>query len=122
MTDVVYDLKDQLRTVEEGLLDGETVYAVYDGKGAGTGFVGLTDLRVILQDESYVGGRIALTSVPYSRIFSVSLVANRSVFGRWVEAATLAITTSEDTFEVEMRGADKARHAHDLVLHFITHR
>ncbi len=120
MTDVVYDLKDQLRIVETGLLEGETVYAVYDGKGAGTGFIGLTDLRVILQDESYVGGQIALTSVPYSRICSVSLLANKSMFGRWVEAATLAIRTGEDSFEVQMRGADKAKHAHDLILHFIT--
>jgi hypothetical protein len=120
MTDVAFDLKDQLKTVEEGLLDGETLYAVYDGKGAGTGFIGLTDLRVVLQDESYVGGKIALTSLPYNRIYAVALVANKSVFGRWVEAATLAITSSDATYEIEMRGHDKARHAHDLILHFIT--
>ncbi len=120
MNDVAYDLKDQLRTVEEGLLEGESLYAVYDGKGAGTGFIGLTDLRVILQDESYVGGNIALTSLPYRRIFSVSLVSNRSVFGRWVEASTLAVAAGDVTYEIEMRGHDKARHAHDLILHFIT--
>jgi len=120
MSDVVFDLKDQLQTVQDGLLEGETAYAVYDGKGAGTGFIGLTDLRVVLQDESYVGGKLALTSLPYDRINAVSLVSNRSVFGRWAEAATLAITTMDTTYEVELRGADKAKHAHDLILHFIT--
>ena len=120
MTDVAFDLKAQLKTVEEGLLDGESLYAVYDGKGVGTGFIGITDLRIILQDESYVGGKIALTSLPYARINAVSLLSNTSMFGRWVEASTLAITSSEATYEVEMRGHDKAKHAHDLILHFIT--
>ena len=120
MTDVVYDLKDQLEIVQEGLLEGETVYAVYDGKGAGTGFIAMTDRRVILQDNSYVGGKVALTSLPYSRINSVSLVSNASVFGRWAEASTVAITSVDSTFEIEMRGADKARHTHDVIVYFAT--
>jgi len=122
MSEVAYDIKEQLEAVEEGLLDGESLYAVYDSKGAGTGFVGISDLRVVIQDESYVGGKIALTSLPYARVSAVSLVSNKSVFGRWVEASTLAITSGETIYEVEMRGHDKARHAHDLILYFITRR
>lgn len=37
-----FDRVDQLTKVREGLLPGEEVYAVYDGKGIGTGFIGLT--------------------------------------------------------------------------------
>lgn len=118
MSDIQYDLEDQLEAVRSGLLEGEELYAVYDGKGAGTGFVGLTSLRVVLQDESYVGGKVALTSVPYRHVHAVSLVANRSFLGGYVEAATVAISVPGHTYEVELRGHDKARHVHDVVLHF----
>ena len=52
-----YDKKEQLATVQAGLLPDEQVFAVYDGKDVGTGFIGLTDKRVILQDNSFAGGR-----------------------------------------------------------------
>ncbi len=90
--------------------------AVYDAKDAGTGFIGLTDLRVVLQDESYVGGRVALTSIPYGGVHAVSLVANKSFLGGYVEAATVSIGISGHTYEVELRGHDKARHVHDVIL------
>lgn len=118
VSDVEFDLQDQLDAVRETLLEGEQLYAVYDGKGRGTGFLGLTDVRVVLQDESYVGGNIALTSIPYKHVQSVSMVSNRSFLGGFVEASTLAIATSGHTYEVELRGHDKAKHAHDLILHF----
>lgn len=118
MADVVYDLKEQLAAVEAGLLTGEQVIAVYDGKGAGTGFIGLTDRRVVLQDESYVGGRVALTSIPYSGIHAVSLVSNKSFLSAYVEAATVGITISGHTYEIELRGHEKARHVHDVILYY----
>ncbi len=118
MADIQHDIRDQLDTVQQGLLDGEEVYAVYDGKGTGTGFIGLTSLRVVLQDESYVGGQVALTSIPYSHVHAVSLVSNKSFLGGFVEASTVAITISGHVYEVELRGHDKARHVHDVILHF----
>ena len=33
-----HDKPEQLQTVQEGLLQGEQVMAVFDGKGSGTGF------------------------------------------------------------------------------------
>jgi hypothetical protein len=79
-----YDKPDQLERIKEGLLEGENVLAVYDCIGAGTGFVGLTDLRVILQDNSFVGKKVALTSVPYSRVQAVSFVSKKSMLGQVV--------------------------------------
>jgi hypothetical protein len=114
--DPVYDKKDQLQQVRDGLLEGETVYAVYDAVGAGTGFLGITDRRVILQDKSFVGKRFALTSVPYSRITSVSVVSDKSWGGAFFSTSSIAITTSQGIHEVEFRGSDKAHHAHNLVL------
>ena len=55
MTTIAHDKPEQLKQIQEGLLDGEQVQAVYDCTGAGTGFVGVTDRRVILQDKSFYG-------------------------------------------------------------------
>ena len=116
-----YDKNEQLATVQAGLLPDEQVFAVYDGKDVGTGFIGLTDKRVILQDNSFAGGRVAVTSLPYGRIMSVSYLSNASVFGRFTEEATIVIAVSGATYEVVLRGADKAKHTHDVIVHYITH-
>jgi hypothetical protein len=77
MTQIAYDKKEQLDQIASGLLEGETVIAVYDAVGAGTGFIGLTNRRVIVQDKSFVGKKVAITSIPYSKIASVSVVSNK---------------------------------------------
>lgn len=112
----VYDKRDQLQQVQDGLLDGEAVYAVYDAIGAGTGFIGITDRRVILQDKSFVGKKIAVTSIPYNRITSVSVVSDRTWTGSFFSTSTIALTTSHGTHEVDFRGNEKAHHAHNLIL------
>jgi Bacterial PH domain len=78
VTQIPHDRPDQLQQVQSGLMQGETLIAVYDAIGAGTGFIGLTSHRVILQDKSFVGKKIAITSLPYSRITSVSVISNKS--------------------------------------------
>jgi hypothetical protein len=113
---VVFDQQGQLDKIVAGLMQGEQVIAVYDAIGAGTGFIGLTNKRVVIQDNSYVGKKIALTSVPYSRIVSVSFVSNKSFAGRFFSSSTISIVTSSGAHEVEFRGDDKAKHVHDLVL------
>lgn len=75
MNQPIFDKQDQLDKIAANLMQGEELFAVYDGKGVGTGFVGLTDRRVIVQDNSFVGGKVALTSVPYSRVNAVSFVS-----------------------------------------------
>jgi hypothetical protein len=112
----VYDKRDQLQQVQDGLLDGEVVYAVYDAIGAGTGFVGITDRRVVLQDKSFVGKRFAITSIPYGRIVSVSVVSDRTWTGGFFSTSTIVISTSDGAHEVDFRGNDKAHHAHNLIL------
>jgi hypothetical protein len=119
--EVYYDKKDQLQIVQNNLLPDEQVFAVYDGKDVGTGFIGLTDKRVILQDNSFVGGRVAVTSVPYSKIIAVSYASNASMFGRFTEETVVAIHTSHATYEILLRGSDKAKHAHDVILHYVVY-
>lgn len=119
MTQIQFDKQDQLSKIQMGLMPGETLFAVYDGKGIGTGFIGLTDRRVIIQDNSFVGGKLALTSLPYKRIQSVSYVSDKSMFGKFVASSTVAISVGGTTYQVEFRGEEKARHAHDVILHYV---
>lgn len=119
--EIYFDKKDQLQIVQNSLLPDETVFAVYDGKDIGTGFIGLTDRRVILQDNSFAGGRVAVTSIPYGKITAVSYASNASVFGRFTEETTVAIHTSHGTYEVLLRGSEKAKHTHDVILHYVVH-
>ncbi|MBW8486777.1 PH domain-containing protein [Actinomadura parmotrematis] len=118
--DVPHDRSGQYKQIESGLLPGEQIIAVYDAVGTGTGFIGLTDRRVIVQDSSFVGKRVALTSVPYSKITSVSVVSDRSWTGGFFSSGTIAIHVGTQTYEMQFRGDEKTHHVHDVILHYIT--
>lgn len=114
--DADYDKAEQYERIKDGLLPGETMVAVYDCIGAGTGFVGLTDRRVVLQDNSFVGKKVALTSVPYSRVQAISFVSNKSLLGKLGSTSEVAILVGGEQHECEFRGHEKARRVHDAIL------
>jgi hypothetical protein len=118
MTQPVYDNKGQFQQIESGLLEGETIIAVYDAVGAGTGFLALTTRRVIIQDKSFVGKRVAITSIPYSKVSSVSVVSNKSWAGQFFSTGTIAIAVGTHMYEVEFRGSEKTHHVHNVILHY----
>jgi hypothetical protein len=119
----IYDKKEQLQKIDSGKLPGETIYAVFDMKGGGTGFLGITDKRIIIYDKSFMRKMKAIVSVPYSRIHKVAAEDESGLFtGRgFFSSSKMAITTASDAFEFEFRGADKAHIAHDLILEFMIH-
>ncbi len=119
-TTIPHDRADQLQRVELGLFRGEEIYALYDCTGAGTGFVGVTNLRVVLRDDPFVEGRSAVTSLPIRSIDAVSFVLDRSLFGRHLTSATIAITSGSTVREATFRGEDRARHVHDTILWLLT--
>ncbi|MDQ0863687.1 PH domain-containing protein [Arthrobacter globiformis] len=116
MSQIIHDRQDQLEQINAGLLQGETVYAVYDCIGVGTGFVGITNMRIILQDKSFVGNKLAIVSIPYKNIRSVSMLSNKSMLGRFASSSSIGIDTGGSVKEADFRGDDKAKHAHDLIL------
>ena len=118
MSEIVYDRKEQMKQIQSGLLEGEQIIAVYDAIGTGTGFIGLTNRRIIIQDQSYVGKRFAITSIPYSKVSSVSVVSNKSWAGQYFSTGTIAITVGTHIYEVEFRGSDKTHHVHNVILHY----
>jgi hypothetical protein len=122
VTQPVFDKQEQYDKIASGLLEGEQIHAVYDGIGVGTGFVGVTTSRVILQDNSFIGKKIALTSIPYHQIASVAFVSDKSMFGKFASSSSIAVAVSGgQTYEVEFRGEAKAKHVHDIVLWNMLH-
>lgn len=120
MSTIPHDRADQLEQIQSGLLDGEQIVAVYDAVGAGTGFIGLTNRRVIIQDKSFVGKKVAITSIPYGRITSVSVVSNKSWAGSFFSTGAIAVHVGPHTYEVEFRGGQKSHHVHNVILHYIS--
>jgi Bacterial PH domain len=117
---VPHDRPEQLQQIQSGLMQGEQIIAVYDAIGVGTGFLGLTDRRVIVQDKSFVGKKIAITSIPYSKITSVSVVSNKSLAGSFFSSGSIAINVGTHVYEMDFRGEQKAHHVHSVILHYIS--
>jgi hypothetical protein len=112
--DVDFDQQSQLDQILPWILDGVRLYAVYDCKGAGTGFVAITNKRLLFYDKAFLRKRKALTSVPFSKITAVSSVdEGRGLFGSTSE---LVIKTGSEEYEFEFRGGEKAQRAYKLIM------
>ncbi len=107
----VYDDESQYRRIAPYLLPGETLYAVYDCKGVGTGFVGITDRRLIFYDQGMLAKKRAMISIPYRNIVAVAVADEGVVF----QTGEVIIMTAVGRFAFEFRGPDKA----DWVYRFI---
>jgi hypothetical protein len=115
-TQVVFDKQEQYDKIMSNVMHNENVIAVYDAIGAGTGFIGLTNLRAIIQDNSFVGKKVALVSVPYSRVNAVSFISDKSMLGRFASSSSINISAGGKEYQVDFRGEDKAQHAHNVIL------
>src|SRR5512133_4010653 len=124
MDKVIYDKKEQLEKIKAALLEGETVEAVFDLKGAGSGFLGVTTHRIIYYDKVFLRKMKAVVSIPYTRINSIAAEDEAGLFtGRGFFASSkLVIQTSHGDSEFEFRGADKAHLAHNLILGHMVRR
>lgn len=114
VADVDYDNKGQMERIQGGLVPNETLYAVYDMKGGGTGFIGITDRRLIIQDEGRLKKRRSLVSLPYGHI---AMLASADEGGMLRKTSELSIITSSgQTFDLEFRSADKAERAYIYIV------
>jgi hypothetical protein len=111
----VFDQKSQYDQIIPWLIGGERLYAVYDLKGGGTGFIAITNKRLMFYDKAFLGKRKALTSVPFNKITAVSSVdEGRGLFGATSE---LVVKTGSEAFEFEFRGGDKAQRAYAFIMY-----
>ena len=114
MQEPIYDKKDQYDQIVPMILPTERLHAVFDCKGAGTGFIAVTNKRLIFYDKAFMRKRKALVSVPFGQIASVSSVdQGRGWFGTTSE---LVVKAGVSDFEFEFRGGDKAQKAYTLIM------
>ena len=111
----VFDKKDQFDRINAYVIKGETLKAVYDCKGAGTGFVGITDQRVIFYDQGVFLKKKTMVSIPYHQIVGVASADEGIVF----KTSEITLITSAGRFEFEFRGADKAHWAYQYIMNQI---
>lgn len=120
--DLVVDKEDQLEKIEGVCLADEIIRAVFDLKGGGSGFIGLTDKRIIYYDKAFLKKKKALVSIPYRCIASV---ASEDHSGFLIKSGFFV----SDTLTVEpigleprtfvFRGGDKAHRAHYIIMEYL---
>lgn len=113
MEEVVFDRKDQLERVQEMLIPGESLLLVLDCKGRGSGFLGVTDRRVIIRDDGFAKFKKSAIWVPYSRLHAVGVESDRG----WVRgSSSLSFSAGDDDWDLEFKGADRARAAYLAIM------
>lgn len=120
--DIIVDNKKQLEKIEDICLPEELIRAVYDLKGRGTGFLGITDKRLIFYDKEFFKGKKAMVSVPYSRIAAVGSEDNKGFLvkrGFFVTDKLFITPMGLDDKVFEFRGGDKAHQAHNIIMEYL---
>ena len=120
-----YDNEGQYKRIVAYVIPGETLYAVFDCKGAGTGFVGITDQRVIFYDQGTLWDQGAsaaikkhksMVSIPYHQEIGV---ASADEGGLIFSTSTITLITAAGRFAFEFRGSDKAHWAYSFIMNQI---
>ena len=115
MAEPHFDDKKQLDRIVAYLIKSEALFAVYDCKGAGTGFVGITDRRVIFYDQSFMTKKKAMVSIPYNRVIGVASADEGVLF----QTSEITLLTAAGNYTFQFRGADKAHAAYAYILNQI---
>ncbi len=115
MAEPYFDNKGQFERVKAYLIQGEQIYAVLDCKGGGTGFVGITDRRLIFYDQGILLKHKAMVSIPYNQVIGVASADEGVIFS----TSTITLITAAGRFAFEFRGADKAHKAYSYIMNQI---
>ncbi len=91
----------------------EILYAVFDEKGRGTGFVGITDRRIIFLDVGVIRKKKLIVSLPYSKITSI---ATEDTGGVIFNSSYLLIMAGNREYDFEFHTKEKAHRAHELIM------
>ncbi len=110
-----YDNKGQYDRVAAYVLPGETLKAVFDCKGAGTGFVRITGQRIIFYDQGVLLKKKTMVSIPYHQVIGVASADEGVIF----KTSEITLITAAGKFEFEFRGADKAHWAYAYIMNQI---
>lgn len=78
-----------------------------------TGFVGVTDQRLIFYDQGVLIKKKSMVSIPFNRVIGV---ASADTGGLVFKSTELAVLTAAGRFEFEFRGADKAHWTYQFIM------
>jgi Bacterial PH domain len=109
---ILFDRQDQLQRVQAYVIPGETLVAVFDCKGAGTGFVGFTDQRLIFYDQAFLTKKKSMVSIPYNNIVGVASTDEGMIF----TTSEITLLTAAGNYTFQFRGSDKAHMAYRYVM------
>ena len=113
MTTIIYDHKAQADRIIPYIIEGETLFAVYDCTGAGTGFVGITDKRLIFYDQSgLLTKNKSMISIPYHQVIGVAAHDEGAIF----KSSEITLITAAGRFSFQFRGADKAMWTYRFIM------
>lgn len=115
MAEPIFDKKDQLTRIQAYLLSSESLYAVFDCKGAGTGFAGITDQRLIFFDQGVFIKHKSMISIPYNQVIGVACADDGFIF----KTSEITVITAAGKFSFEFRGSDKAQAAYVYIMNQI---
>ena len=111
-----------MEKIEDFCLPDEVIRAVFDLKGAASGFIGVTNKRIIFYDKAYMKSQKAMVSIPYSRISTVGSEDNKGFLVKKGFFVTDKLTISGLGFDdktFEFRGGDKAHQAHNIIMEYL---
>ncbi len=116
MSEIDYDKKEQMEKIASLIIPGEQLLAVYDMKGGGTGFIGITDLRLIFLDESFMRKSKALVTVPFTKLSAIAVEDTGRTLNPFGATSKLVVTAGSHDWEFEFRSNDKAHRAYHLIM------
>ena len=110
---VEYDSKGQMERIAPMVEAPEILYAVFDLKGSGSGFVGITDRRLIFMDQGVIRKKKMIVSLPYSKI---TAVASEDSGGMIFRNSSLTIIAGSRDVDFDFSNNDKAHRAYQLIM------
>jgi hypothetical protein len=110
----VQDGRRDLEAIHGNLLEGERIDGVYRGCQDGVRLLAVTNRRLMVVEATSWEGRVALTSVPFTRVTSVCFLAAEaeSVY----TATAVGIKVLHTVYELGCQDQEQAREVHDLLI------
>jgi hypothetical protein len=109
---IIFDNQSQLQRIQAYVIPGESLVAVFDCKGTGTGFVGFTDQRLIFYDQTFLTNKKSMVSIPYKQIIGVASTDEGVIF----TTSEITLITAAGKFTFQFRGSDKAHMAYRYIM------
>jgi hypothetical protein len=116
----LFDKRDQLEKLEGVLLADEECQACFDLKGAGTGFLGITDRRLVVFDKQYLGKGKALVTLPFREIVTIAASDNDRMGRGFFGSSLLSVTARNGKeYSFDFRTSEKAHAAYSMLLEHV---